>query len=627
MLPASVCAEIFYVDNNGLVECNDNNPGNSVDAPWCTIAKANAELEPGDEVQIRSGTYSEVILPKNSGQINNPITYKAYPGEQPVIIGSSGEANVVSIGGLFKDWKSKSYIIIDGLTIKRGNPDLIGNTTHALVSIYGKESTHNTIKNCTLIGTEQSLLSAWNHGQGLRVGGIGINKSSYNIIEKNVIKNMTYVGIAIGADEPEPALFNIIRGNQIYSILQDAVHIDSEKASNSLLGLLIEENTISNILKSDGIQANGCHSVATADCAGVLGVIVRNNIIYDVAENAIDLKGTRYWLIDNNIFYRAIGNNDGGLLARSFENCETPPCNNTEGGPSICIGGNKYSRDIIIRNNIIFDSNSAITVGDQFIIYNNTILSNRRTYQGLNQEFCFQSSCSRKPAYPGLYDGQRTQSNGNSVILNNIIGSNGFAVYRSMEAKWEIDHNLYFWDNKEPFQGLANFSNKYDWQSYKLTDWQADLNSRDEVIGNDAHSKVATNIQEIFVKADPKNLSGQHTDYNFALKSESAAVNGGRVLTQTVRDGNGTRVQVLDARFFFDGFGITSGDQVMIGTEAVRIMDVDYASNEISIDRSIVWKSGDKVTPPYAGAAPDIGAKDMKQKTRLPSVSGLKLHE
>ena len=601
----STFAAVFYVDKESIGGlCSDNNSGKGVDKPWCNIAKANSILGPGDSVFIRKGIYTDAIEPQKSGTHLKPITYKAYSNEHVIIQSRPGEKFVVNIGGLDTDWQPKSYIIVDGLQIERGADTLL-NTRQPLISIFGRESKHNVIRNCTLVGTEQPLLSAWDQGKGLRVGGISISKSSNNIIENNIIKNMTYIGITIGGT-PKP-LFNIIRNNHIKNIVQDGIHIGEAVGNDSILGLLIEGNEIHGSLISDGIQANGCSSdEESKDCVAVSGVIVRNNKIYNNAENSIDLKGTSHWVIENNVLYESYGNNDGGYKARPFQKCDTPPCNNNGGGSSIAKGTNRNSRDIIVRNNIIYDGCGGVIVSDGYILYNNTILNNRRTYKGPNQPVCAEDSCSRHPGFPGVYG-----SGSDAIIINNIIGDNGFAVNYHYQRKWQIDYNLYYSPTPEPFKGLVQYFKKNQWFTFNLDDWQQYLKKNDNVSGKDEHSFVGKNPDAIFTRVGSEPF-GSYKKFDFTPVLNAPVVDAGRSLTYAVQDGSGTLLLVQDARFFFDGYGVTEGDMVVIGTNPpVRIMHVNYISNELHLSEPMSWKKGDSVNRPFSGTAPDIGAGNL----------------
>src|SRR5438445_2482007 len=104
----------YYVSTSG----NDNNAG-TLSAPWRTIQKAANTVQAGDTVQVRAGTYNEVITLKTSGNATSGyITFQNYPGESPIVdgtglaVGSSGQTGLFSLEGTF------NYIVIQGFEIR-----------------------------------------------------------------------------------------------------------------------------------------------------------------------------------------------------------------------------------------------------------------------------------------------------------------------------------------------------------------------------------------------------------------------------------------------------------------------------------------------------------------------------
>ena len=75
---------VFYVTTAG----DDANPGTE-EKPWKTVQKAADTMQPGDTVLIREGIYRENVQPSVGGSNEaTRITYKAYPGEVPILSGS-----------------------------------------------------------------------------------------------------------------------------------------------------------------------------------------------------------------------------------------------------------------------------------------------------------------------------------------------------------------------------------------------------------------------------------------------------------------------------------------------------------------------------------------------------------
>jgi parallel beta-helix repeat protein len=77
--PPPPTGQTFYIAPSG----NDTNPGNEA-KPWQTLQHAADTLKPGETVLVKSGTYTGGCLRiKTSGLPDQPITFKAYPGQTP----------------------------------------------------------------------------------------------------------------------------------------------------------------------------------------------------------------------------------------------------------------------------------------------------------------------------------------------------------------------------------------------------------------------------------------------------------------------------------------------------------------------------------------------------------------
>jgi hypothetical protein len=72
--------QTFYVAPDG----SDSNPG-SVDAPWQTLTHAFEQMDPGETLVVRGGTYVGDFVYNRVGTSEHPIMIKAFPGEEPVL--------------------------------------------------------------------------------------------------------------------------------------------------------------------------------------------------------------------------------------------------------------------------------------------------------------------------------------------------------------------------------------------------------------------------------------------------------------------------------------------------------------------------------------------------------------
>ncbi|MFP3904826.1 MAG: nitrous oxide reductase family maturation protein NosD, partial [Armatimonadota bacterium] len=106
--------------------------------------------------------------------------------------------------------------------------------------------------------------------------------------------------------------------------------------------------------------------------------------------------------------------------------------------------------------------------------------------------------------------------------------------------------------------------------------------------------------------------------YLYAPAENSPLIDAGRMLTHAVGNGSGSAVEVEDAAYFFDGFGIARqpGDTVRIGDTTAVVQAADVDSNILTLDRELQWSDGAPVSLPYSGSAPDIGAYEMGDSGR-----------
>jgi hypothetical protein len=124
----------YYMATNG----NDGNTGTS-NSPFATLIKVAGMATNGNLVYIRGGTYAAAAKASftNNGSAATPIRIRAYPGESPVINGSSFADDVISISG--------SCYQFYGLTFT--------NAGHNSIRISGNS---NTIERCVSLGARNT---------------------------------------------------------------------------------------------------------------------------------------------------------------------------------------------------------------------------------------------------------------------------------------------------------------------------------------------------------------------------------------------------------------------------------------------------------------------------------------
>lgn len=96
------------------------------------------------------------------------------------------------------------------------------------------------------------------------------------------------------------------------------------------------------------------------------------------------------------------------------------------------------------------------------------------------------------------------------------------------------------------------------------------------------------------------------------LAPSSPHIDAAGFVTTTIGSGSGTLVPVVDAGYFYDGYGIAGevGDLIQLEgqSQQVRIIAIDDEAQLLTVNPSLTWSGGQGVHLAYSGASPDIGA-------------------
>ncbi len=91
----------------------------------------------------------------------------------------------------------------------------------------------------------------------------------------------------------------------------------------------------------------------------------------------------------------------------------------------------------------------------------------------------------------------------------------------------------------------------------------------------------------------------------------------GVFLSRTANSGSGTTtIQVIDSRYFHNGFGIKgeTGDLIQLEgqTETARVVGVNYGTHTLTLSNSLTWSNDQGISLAYYGNSPDIGAYEVE---------------
>ena len=263
----------YYVATTG----SDSNAG-SESSPFATMQHAMIKLEPGDTLDVESGSYSGFIsgwdsTPASSGDpygyidgtASAPITIQAAPGSPAGSVIIDAQDNKTQAGIDLEP--NDNYITISGFTINGSSGGIAAFPNHGEgIKVAG--STNDIVENCTVTGI----------GYGF---GITANNANDVVLNDNTIAgtgnsgNADYGhGIYIAGDTDGA----VVEGNDIYDNSYIGIHVNGSGGTKGILtNALIADNVIDN---------NGQNGINTD---GMENSTVENNLIYSYADYGICL--------------------------------------------------------------------------------------------------------------------------------------------------------------------------------------------------------------------------------------------------------------------------------------------------------------------------------------------------
>ncbi|MFA5061061.1 MAG: hypothetical protein WC494_01975 [Candidatus Pacearchaeota archaeon] len=345
-----------------------------------------------------------------------------------------------------------------------------------------------------------------------------------------------------------------------------------------------------NVIEGNNFN-EGRHVLLTLKCSS--NNVIRNNYFYNELQKAVEvLDCEQPTMFDHyNIPYyqdTEIVNNSKYNLIEGNTFAYTAPDNGD--GPFNHI---QYAGQLgIIRNNLFYDSNG-ISLGMSIYGVEASYNINNRIYNNVFYNNLGGIVTSRNYGEYPIYD---------NIFLNNIIFKN-----TPIELGWADNHLSGSQISHRAMQGFLfknnNIINRlpgesdviYDSYNHKISLQQAQTTYPNLYIGN--IETIPQFIDEI--------------NHNFNLQSTSPMIDAGDFLTKTTSAGSGTIMQVEDVKYFYDGFGISGevGDVIRLENGGIaKVTDVNYETNRLTLNTSLSWDSGQRVSLFYYGNAPDIGS-------------------
>ncbi len=371
----------YYVAPDG----DDENPGTE-EAPWATIQHAAEVLLPGEVVYVRGGLYHEAVEIAVSGSAEDgPITFAAYPGEQPILDGSGFADDPDGACGFYIE--GRSYIILRGFEIRnftttvRGavpmgiqitgaahhirildnhihhiethaplDGDLLGADAHG-IALYGTES--EPIHDILIQGNEIDHLVLGSSEAVVLNGNVRAFTVTDNLVHDCDNIGLDFIGFEGTAPNAEldRARDGLVAANRIYAIdTRSNPAYGGERSAAGLyvdggLRIVIERNEVfsSNL----GIELASEHAGRATEAIIVRSNILHHNHVAGLAMGGYDSErgSTVACTIVNNTFYH----------------------NDTDGTGSGEVWLQFEVRDSLIANNILWAGEQALLIGNPFV--------------------------------------------------------------------------------------------------------------------------------------------------------------------------------------------------------------------------------------------------------------------
>jgi len=349
----------------------------------------------------------------------------------------------------------------------------------------------------------------------------------------------------------------------------------------------------------DGIRVTNCHIENGSDSLhireGENHYVAGNTFIRD-SHTCLILMGVKHSVVENNSL-----ENPGQKLMEVFSLRQGLPPNEKKSeynviqnnwfGPTPSSGIQYAGNRMIVRRNLYVDCGA----GMNFANYGGTDPGDdpeawwdeeNRFYHNVMYACRSGISCGtyqRLVPLGGLY--------GDNVAVNNIIAGGSNAGQVSFSSHALPTHLLFFHNNiirSSPGQDVFYWVGGEPY--YTLAEMEAVF-----------PSNYADNME-----AAPQFVNPAGEDFH--LQPGSPMIDAGGPLTHALGNGRGYTVPVADALYFTDGYGVIAPDVLRIGGQRATVVTVDYANNNVTVDREVSWTPGMPVCLDFNGSAPDLGA-------------------
>ena len=264
----------YYIDSQGG---NDSNSGHSIDSAWKSLSKINTiTFQPGDQILLKSGSnWTGQIALSGSGTAQNPIIVNLYGGSVKPHIDAQGSTGDVLYLGNGEYWEINNLELTNNAAaagIRRGMH--VDNSKNGIVN-------HTYLKNLW-IHNIKGTVGADGSDASKRTAGICIEGTTPNtrfddvLISGCTIDSIDETGIIVNntashSDYPMSASWSLIRFTNLH-ITNNVIH---DIAKNAMI-IRLDDHGI--------IEYNICYQTATATTGNTMFTVSCNRTTFQYNE-------------------------------------------------------------------------------------------------------------------------------------------------------------------------------------------------------------------------------------------------------------------------------------------------------------------------------------------------------
>ncbi len=293
-IPQIDSGKIYYVATNG----SDSNQGTKT-APFKTIARGSKEIESGDTLYIRAGTYNELGPVLRNGTANAYTRYAAYPGEERKVIIKPPTNSAASINIIyFPD--DAEYIEVRGLVIDGGNLTTMG---YGIKGIKKGRVINNLVRNFHMgLGGGRESQIIGNEVYNMSDYGIYTGSGDNGLVQGNIFRDCG--GFAIHHYKADGTVNDwTFSNNIIYRSGRAYDHSETGDRIRTAPAVLISSGRNNKFYNNIVYDSHGGISVGF----GAVDSLIANNTVYGNDTNGINVSGnysgSQSTQVFNNISY------------------------------------------------------------------------------------------------------------------------------------------------------------------------------------------------------------------------------------------------------------------------------------------------------------------------------------